>query len=434
MQSIWSATVKPERFPALEGNVKTDVLIIGGGMAGVLCAYFLHKAAVPYLLVEGGELGGGITKNTTAKITAQHGLLYQKLLKSIGAERAGLYLRLQQQALEQYRTICGDIDCDFVNKDAYVYSLTDWKAIEKEISALQTIGYHSTYANTLPLAFDIAGAVRFADQAQFHPLKFIRGIAKELHIHERTLVRELAPHRAITQSGTITAKHIIIASHFPFLNKHGLYFLKLYQHRSYAIALENAADVNGMYLEEKKEGLSFRNQGNLLIVGGGDHKTGKKGGNWQALRDFAADAYPSATERYAWATQDCMTLDGIPYIGYYGKSAEGIYVATGFNKWGMTSSMVAAKILTDMILEHNTQYAALFSPQRSILKPQLLLNGLSAVGNLLTPAAKRCPHMGCALKWNPAERSWDCPCHGSRFDSDGALLDNPATGGIENKV
>jgi len=186
-----------------------------------------------------------------------------------------------------------------------------------------------------------------------------------------------------------------------------------------------------MYLEAAENGLSFRNAGELLIVGGGGHKTGKQGGNWGVLRDFAAHTYPSAREKYAWAAQDCMTLDGVPYIGRYGKSAEGLWVATGFNKWGMTSSMVSAMLLTDLILGKKNEWAEVFSPQRSMLKPQLLLNGLSAVGNLLMPTTPRCPHMGCALKWNRAERSWDCPCHGSRFGEDGALLDNPATGGLK---
>jgi hypothetical protein len=205
----------------------------------------------------------------------------------------------------------------------------------------------------------------------------------------------------------------------------------MYQHRSYVTALENAPDVNGMYLEEKTDGLSFRNHGGLLLIGGGDHRTGKKGGGWKTLRDFAADICPEAREKYSWATQDCMTLDGVPYIGKYGKSAKGLYVATGFNKWGMTSAMVSAMILSDIILGNKNEYAEVFSPQRSMMKPQLLINALTAVGNLLTPTAPRCPHMGCALKWNKAEQSWDCPCHGSRFENNGAVIDNPATGGLK---
>jgi len=432
MDSLWTQTAKIEEFPPLAGDAKTDVLIIGGGMAGVLCAKLLHNAGFNYILAEGNKIGGGITKNTTAKITAQHGLLYQKLLAGAGEEKTRMYLEANSQAIEEYRRLAAGINCDFEEKDAYIYSLTDRGVIEKEVRALQKIGVKADFTNQIPLPFDIAGAVKFPRQAQFHPLKFIYGISKGLNIFEHTLVKELAPHTAVTDNGKITARHIIAATHFPFINKHGGYFLKLYQHRSYAIALENAPDINGMYLEEKEDGLSFRNYGNLLIIGGGDHRTGGKGGNWRVLRDFAVNHYVDAYEKYAWATQDCMSLDGVPYIGRYGKSTDGLYVASGFNKWGMTSSMVSAMLLTDMIMGRKNEYAEVFSPQRSMMKPQLLLNGLTAVGNLLTPSTPRCPHMGCALKWNRAERSWDCPCHGSRFERDGALIDNPATGGIKS--
>jgi len=431
MDSLWSETADIKEFPALKGDVKTDVLIIGGGMAGLLCARFLHDAGVRYILVEGNRIGGGITKKTTAKITSQHGLIYQKLTKGAGAEKAGMYLAVNQRAVDEYRRLCADVDCYFEAKDAYIYSLTDRKAIEKEVSTLHKIGFNAGFTDKIPLPFDIAGAVMFPNQAQFHPLRFIAGISAPLNIYEHTFVKELAPGVAVTDTGKITAEHIIIATHFPFLNKHGGYFLKMYQHRSYVLALEKAPDVGGMYLEEKADGLSFRNHENLLIIGGGDHRTGKNGGGWQVLRDFAANTYVGAREKYTWATQDCMTLDGVPYIGRYGKSAAGLYVATGFNKWGMTSAMVSAMLLTDMILGKENEYAEVFSPQRSVMKSGLLVNGFSAAWNLLTPTAPRCPHMGCALKWNRVEQSWDCPCHGSRFEKDGALIDNPATGGLK---
>jgi len=430
MNSIWTETAGLPAFPPLEGDAKTDALVIGGGMAGLLCAHFLREAGADCILVEGGRVGGGVTKNTTAKITSQHGLLYQKLLKGAGAEKARLYLDANQRAIREFKALSGDIDCDFEEKDAFVYSLEDRQAIEREAAALHAIDYHATFEESAPLPFDIAGAVKFPRQAQFHPVKFMAGIARGLSIREQTFVRELAPHAAVTQYGKITAEHIVVATHFPILNKHGGYWLKMYQHRSYALALENAPDVGGMYLEELEDGLSFRNAGGMLIAGGGDHRTGKKGGNWQVLRDFTRGAYPGAHIKYTWATQDCMTLDGVPYIGRYGRSAQGLWVATGFNKWGMTSSMVSAMLLTDLILGQKNEYAGVFSPQRSMLKPQLLANGLSAVGNLFTPTTPRCPHMGCALKWNSLERSWDCPCHGSRFGEGGALLDGPATGGM----
>jgi len=192
------------------------------------------------------------------------------------------------------------------------------------------------------------------------------------------------------------------------------------------LLLKNAQDVNGMYVDEAQKGMSFRNYQDLLLIGGGDHRTGKKGGNWQVLRNFAKKHYPQAEESYAWATQDCMTLDSVPYIGHYSRMTPNLYVATGFNKWGMTSSMVSAMILSEMIIGQKPDYAEVFSPHRSMLKLQLFINGFETIVNLLTPTGKRCTHLGCALKENQTEHTWECPCHGSRFDQDGHLIDNPA--------
>ena len=220
---------------------------------------------------------------------------------------------------------------------------------------------------------------------------------------------------------------IIVATHFPILNKHGSYFLKLYQHRSYVLALEGAQKVDGMYVDEDKKGLSFRNYGDRLLLGGGSHRTGKKGGNWHELEKFARKHYPSARVVGKWATQDCMSLDSVPYIGQYSKNTPDLYVATGFNKWGMTSSMVASMILSDLVQGKPNEYAQVFSPSRSILRPQLAVNALESTFGLLTPTVPRCPHLGCALKYNKAEHSWDCPCHGSRFTESGEVINNPAT-------
>lgn len=433
MDSIWTESVNVPSFPQLQGDIKTDVLIVGGGMTGVLCAYFLHQKGIDYVLAEGRTIGSGISKNTTAKITSQHGLIYQKLLKDTGVEKASLYLKANQDALREYERLCKDIECDFEHKPSYVYSLNRPVKLEEEIKALERIGFSATFEDTSELPFKAVGAVCFENQAQLHPLKFVSGIAKGLNIYEYTFVKELKENVAITEYGNIHFEKIIFATHFPIDNKHGMYFMKMYQHRSYVIALQNATDVKGMYVDEKDKGMSFRNYENMLLIGGGDHRTGKKGGNWKELREFAGKYYPDAKEVSFWATQDCMSLDGIPYIGQYSKSRENYYVATGFNKWGMTSSMAAAKILTDLIMGKENLYTEVFNPSRSMIKPQLFVNMGESTINLLTISKKRCPHLGCALKWNEAERSWDCPCHGSRFDEDGGVIDNPATGDLKIK-
>ena len=276
---------------------------------------------------------------------------------------------------------------------------------------------------------------RFLSQVQcaskikrsFTHLKFLYTIAKDLPIYENTKVTELMPHKAKTNRGEIAFKKLIIATHFPMLNKHGLYSLKLYQHRSYVIALRDAQNVSGMYVDESDTGLSFRNYGDLLLLGGGGHRTGKKGGCWQELEDFARKHYKNAKIVGKWATQDCMTLDDIPYIGQYSKSTPDVFIATGFNKWGMTSAMVAADLLCDLVQGKNNPYSAVFDPSRTVLRPQLAVNAFESTVGILTPTAPRCPHLGCALKYNRAEHTWDCPCHGSRFTEQGELIDNPAT-------
>ncbi len=425
-KSVWSDSVSLPSFPALSGEHKTDVLIIGGGLCGILCAHFLQKAGVPYILVEGKTIAGGITQNTTAKITSLHGLIYAKLLKTVGAEKAKMYLDANEAAVGEYRQMCAGKDCGWEEKKAYTYSLSDRKKLEEEVSAAVRLGSPATYVEKPALPFSTKGAVCFPGQAQFHPLMFIAEIAKDLRIYENTFIYDIQGKTALFKGGKIRAENIVVTTHFPFINAHGSYFLKLYQHRSYVAAYENAPHIDGMYIDENEKGLSFRNYNSLLFIGGGGHRTGKNGTAWREISAFAKEHYPNAHLRYSWAAQDCMSLDGVPYIGRYSAKTPHLFVATGFQKWGMTSSMAAAKILCDMLCGKENPHAAVFSPQRSILKPQLFVNGFSSAANLLMPVKRRCPHLGCALHWNRAEHSWDCPCHGSRFTENGKLIDNPA--------
>lgn len=433
MDSIWTKSVKLPKFPELQGNLTTDVLIIGGGIAGILCAYFLQEQRVDCALAENRTICSGITKNTTAKITSQHGLIYQKLIKSRGNEIASMYLKANQESVKNYARLAKEIDCDFEYKKSYVYSINHREKLEKEAEALERIGFSAQLLDDTELPFSVAGALCFENQAQFHPLKFLAEISKNLKIYEHTFVSELKPGIAVTEHGNIFFKKVIFTTHFPMNNKHGLYFLKLYQHRSYVIALENAPNVHGMYVDEADSGMSFRNHQNLLLIGGGGHRTGKQGGNWRELREFVKIYYGNATEAACWATQDCMSLDGVPYIGQYSKGLPNCYVAAGFNKWGITSSMTAAEILADLVLDRKNPYAEVFNPSRSLITPQLFINGWEATKNMLTISKKRCPHMGCALKWNAAERSWDCPCHGSRFEETGGVIDGPAEGDLKKQ-
>ena len=418
-------------FPTLDRDLKTNVLIVGGGLAGLLCAWELKQAGVNCILIEADRICYGVTGNTTAKITTQHGLIYDKLIREFGVEAAKCYYEANQNALDRYRKLAWRYPCDFENKDNYIYSTTDKAELVRELKALELLGTAADLVESPELPFLVAGAIRFREQAQFHPLKLAAAIAADLEIYERTTAREFGNGWVKTDSGVIKADAVIIATHFPIINKHGGYFLKMYQQRSYVLALENAGKVDGMYLDAAENGLSLRMHGNLLLLGGGGHRTGKQGGGWAYLESQAEKFFPQARIIRRWATQDCMTLDGVPYIGRYGRNTEGLFVATGFNKWGMTSAMVSAMLLAELVQGREHPWSQVFAPDRTVLRPQLAANLLESTVNLLTPTVPRCPHLGCALKWNRQEHSWDCPCHGSRFGADGILLDNPATGNVK---
>ena len=420
------------RFSQLETDLHTDVLIIGGGLAGILCAWNLSRTGTDCVLIEENRLMQGVSGRTTAKLTSQHGLIYSKLLKKFGHEKARMYWQANQDAVAEFRRLAQKADFDFVPQNSYIYATGETDKLEAEMAAYQQLEIPARWEDTLPLPFSVTGALCFLDQGQFHPLKLAACLSKDLQIYENTKALEFVGNRVKTPKGDITAEKIIVATHFPLLNKHGAYFLKLYQQRSYVIALDNAPQIDGMYLDCAENGLSIRNAGQYLLLGGGGHRTGKQGLGWQLPESAAGKFYPQAKIVARWATQDCMTLDGMPYIGNYSRSTPNLFVATGFQKWGMSTAMAAAMILADLMQDKENPYAALFSPERSILHRQLLCNGAETAVNLLRPTKPRCPHLGCALHWNAAERSWDCPCHGSRFDRDGKLLNNPATDDLKH--
>lgn len=430
--SVWRETAAMPAFSSLQGSIRTDVLIIGGGIAGILCAHMLAQAGVEYILVEEQEICSGITENTTAKITSQHGMIYDRLLHRFGLERAKAYLQANEEAVDVYRKLCQEIDCEYREQSSFVYTQEE-ASLQRELEALHKLNFSADLVRELPIPVDSVGAVRFPGQAQFHPLRFLSQIARDLNIREHTVVRELRGSTAVTNGGRIKADRIVVATHFPFLNKHGAYFLKLYQQRSYVLALEQKQPTEGMYIGSQPDSLSFRSFDDLLLLGGGGHRTGKTGGGWAELEAFAKLHYPESRICHRWATQDCMSLDGMPYIGQYSPNTPNLYVITGFNKWGMTNAMAGAMLLRDQLLGRENPLGEVVSPSRSILHPQLGINALESMGNLLRFSKPRCPHLGCALKWNAQEHSWDCSCHGSRFDETGRRLNNPATGDLKNK-
>ncbi|RUR36891.1 FAD-dependent oxidoreductase [Clostridium perfringens] len=472
MKSLWSESCKFRKREGLNKDIKTDVLVIGAGIAGILTAYMLKQKGREVVVIDAAEIASGNTKNTTAKITSQHDLIYSKLITEFGEEKARQYAKANELAIKKYKEIIEDrrIECDFEEKPAYVYSLNEVEVLKEEAEAAKKLGIDAEFVQKANLPFKINGALKFNNQAQFNPLKFLKYISNELVIYENTRALEIKENLVVTSGGNITAKNIVVATHYPIMNAPGYYFMKMHQERSYVLALENKSEIDGMYIDLNKEGYSFRTYNNLLLLGGISHRTGEneEGGSYDELRKVAKRLYPKAKEKYHWSAQDCMTIDGIPYIGRYSSETPNIYVATGFNKWGMTSSMVSAMIISDMILEKENDFSEIFSPRRFDLS--LSINNIA---NDLIETAKnfiaqkvyipsseiehiknghggiieyngekvgvyknkegkeffvstKCTHLGCQLSWNADELTWDCPCHGSRFDYKGRLIGSPA--------
>ncbi len=438
-QSIWSKTTTMPSFPALDKNTNTDILIIGGGMTGLLCGLFLKDQGQDYILIEQNRIASHTTADTTAKLTTQHGLIYSSLLKYQGKEIAQGYYEANRQALQMYPKIIEElnIQCDLQYRTNLIYDLHSQKAVEEEIRALEEIkgsGIFVQKPENLPVT--PKAAVATLHQAQFHPLKFAKAIAVpqqgQLYEHTKALdMKQEGDDYVVTvtngrENRTIRTKEVIIATHFPFKNLRGLYFLKMHQERSYVLLLDNIEPSKlppFMAAGSQTGDLSLRTYGDKLIFGGLGGKTGTAYGGYNQLAAKAARLYPHSKVSAMWAAQDCMTLDNMPYIGHHNPSHPDIKVATGFNKWGMTGSMTSALILTGQM---DREIANIFYPHRFMAYPQALVNAATSVANLLKPIKPRCTHMGCALRWNREEQSWDCPCHGSRYTKEGKVENEPA--------
>ena len=446
MESVWLKDGAPRKREPLTRDMEAPAVVIGAGLAGILTAYYLKQEGIRAVVLEADRIGSGQTKNTTAKITSQHNLIYSRLIQTFGRRMAEHYASANEAAIGEYERLIREkgIDCDFVRCPAYLYSRTGTELLRQEAEAAGTLGITASFGTGCELPFPVAGVTRFERQARFHPLKFLAGMAEEVEVYEQTKVLKVEDKRAVTDRGTVTAEHIVFASHYPFINVPGYYFARMYQERSYVVALEGAQKPEGMYLGIDPGGLSFRSCGNLLLLGGGSHRTGgnpkdreNMGCRYEMLRSRAGEIYPGCREVSRWSAQDCMTLDGLPYIGRFSGRRPYWYIASGFGKWGMTSAMVSARILTALITGHDCPEADIFSPGRHFTvqaAKELAVHGAYTVKGLtkhLLPSGKgtiipNCPHMGCRLEWNPDEESYDCPCHGSRFDREGRLIDGPA--------
>lgn len=511
-QSYWISSwiENKKQYPKLQKEETAEIAIIGGGLTGLTTAYYLTKAGKDVILVEKDSICNHTSGNTTAKITSQHGLFYNYLLQSVGKEQAKQYLEANETAIQKIENIIKEenIECDFERQDAYVFTQKqeEVEKIKKEVEALEYLGFHSEFVETIEVPIKekqkeekedkiniqkkVLGAIKFKNQAQFNPCLYAQGLASKIEersgkIYENSKVidikKEGKGYEIQTEEGKLKAEKVVIASHYPIISLPGFYFMKMYQATSYLIAVETKEPLfQGMYINSEDPTISLRTakwgEKRLLLVGGMDHKTGAKidlKNSYQRLEEVAKQLYPDSKVLFRWSTEDCIPLDKIPYIGLFSNLWQNVYVGTGYKKWGMTSSNVAANIITDKILGKENPYEEVFQSTR--LKPiknyeelgnmlkevghSAILNKLEKIeeytkdvkqgeGKIVEIEGKKvgayrdkqgklyvvkpyCSHLGCELSWNNLENTWDCPCHGSRFTYEGISIYDPAIKDLE---
>lgn len=428
-KSIWLTNNEKDNkiFPTLTSDLSTKVLIIGGGITGILCAYELQKRNIDYILVEKDKIGLKTTKDTTAFVTVHHETLYQDLIKNKGLKIAKQYLELNIKALEYYKALSEKYDFDYTECTSTLFTNKKPRIILQEVQALNKLGYNSKIIRKLPIDINIKAGITINNQIAINPYKLIKQISKELKIYENTYITKLNNNIAYTKDNhKIIFEKVIIATHYPFKNILGLYFLKLNQKRSYVCSVKSSLSFEGMYCSIDDDGLYFRKYNNNIIIGGNDRFLKDKINN--DLISKIEKLNLGKIENY-WSGQDCITLDGIPYIGKLNKFNNNYLVATGFNLWGFTWAMASSFILAD-IIQYNKEYE-IVSPQRKIVKEELFSNIKTSMKGFISLKTPRCKHLGCKLNYNELEHTWECPCHGTRYDEQGNVIDGPAKKNIK---
>lgn len=438
-KSIWNESSNEynnlyniERHPKLTENIDTDVLIVGGGIVGIIISYRLRELNVKNVVIEKNKIGNGITSKTTAFITAQHEILYQDLVKNKGFNKAKEYLELNNQSINEYFKIGTQYDIDLKVVDSTLFSKNE-NIIKKEYDVLRKLDQDVYINDNIPYYEGVKG-ISFKNQLILNPIKLIKVLSKELDIYEDSEIIEIKRNVAILKNNAkVKFKKVIIATHYPITNKLNRLFMKLTQRRSYVVAVKskNIKDVVGTFCSIDNTGLYFRMYQDYLIIGGNDRDTGEL-----CLNDFEKDVinkFNISKEdiKYRWVGQDCITCDGIPYIGYRSIFYRNHYIVTGFNLWGFTWAMASSRIISQMIL--NNKELKLTKVNRFILNKNLFENIKKAIKNLLKFNRPRCTHIGCALIYNKNERIWECPCHGSIFKDDLRVIKGPAQKDVKNK-
>lgn len=495
--SLWIATTSDTNFPHMTGGISVDVAVLGGGIAGIATAFLLKQSGMKVAVIEADRIAKRVTGNTTAKITSLHSLIYEYLISQFGEVNARAYAQAQQVAIEKIATLVTEhsIDCDFRRTDAFTYTELEVELdkVKAEVEAATRLGLPASFVESTPLPFPIKGAVKFTNQAQFHPRKYLLALAEKIpgngsYVFEETRafdIKDEDPCRVETSRGTITARSVVLATHFPYFDPN-IYFAAMHPGRSYVLGCRLHGPVpEGMYISAgDKDVHSFRSNptedgGMIWMVGGEKHKTGQGGATeerYRRLEQYARQRFDISSIEYRWSTQDNNTVDRVPYIGKLSSGSKNLYVATGFGGWGMTNSHVAALLLTDIITGRENPWSELFDPSRfkpvtsakNFIKENLNVAKEFMADRISTPELEDtvtlppgagevvkfqgdriavyrdddgqvfacsavCTHMGCIVHWNGAEKSWDCPCHGSRFNYDGKVTQGPANKDLEKK-
>lgn len=489
MESLWIKTTKDEiNLKSLESDEETEVCVIGAGLFGLTTAYYLTQCGKKVVVLERDGIGKKVSGNTTGKITSQHELFYTHLVEDYGEEYAKKYLKANEQAIRNIQQIIDreKIECEFSTQKSYVYTTKQDEVIEieKEVEIVNKLGKNAKFVTNIELPLKIKGAIEFDGQAQFHPREYMLGLAnailKQNKIYNYTTVTDVEKdgdnYKIYTDKGNIKAKYVVLATHFPTINMPGFYFLKMYQSTSYLIAIEtNSKLPQGMYINIREPVYSFRkanyNGKEILLIGGAGHKTGEpipEESHYEQLEKKAKEMYSDCKVLFRWNTRDCISLDKIPYVGEFSNLMKNLYVGTGFKKWGITLSNVAANIVADKIMGSINEFEDIFTATRMkpiknrwevehILKETVnsialnkfkidswnvekIENGNGAIIEIdgsnvgvykdingkIYAVKPNCSHLGCLLSWNNTDKTWDCPCHGSRFDYRGRNLYEPA--------
>ena len=424
---------KMPHFPTLSSDAECGVLVIGGGICGLMCAYYLARSGTDVLLVEADTVASQVTARSTAVVSVGQDILARDVARRMGDEAAALVIRSRLDAISEYRGLVRELGAHYDVGDFYLYSTGGASAIEREYEKMKRYGADASLVRGLPINVGAVCGIRFPASLMLDPLEFSSLLAGKLNIFEHTRAIRLTSFGAETDRFRISADKVIVATHFPLPKLRGLYALKLYQESSYVLVLDGVRNIGGAYEDIAEDGVFLRMYGDLLLLGGGTHRTGRRGGGFAPLLDYRAKHFRNSRLISSFRTQDITTLDNLPYIGKLARGNDRFYVATGFGGYGFIGSMLSATILRDLITSGSSTYSELYSPSRNIFCGRLFSNIGAALGNYLIPTTRRCPHLGCALVWNSAECTWDCPCHGSRFDKCGELLNGPAKHGAQRK-